>query len=191
MTTPLNDLSLKFDGMHKLKTRELLMQSGECHCQLRDRGPAGATADLVGGVGLQKEHAARSERQDCPSVQISTDVRGKVGKDGDDSIPARNAEIRGREIPNSGVNSDALGYRQAMRLGDTHLREINAGDIESRAGQINGVATLSFGQAEHTTGRQTRDIAPKKVIRLGAIEVSLSAVPLVPENLGRLRVGGR
>ncbi len=188
VAVPLEDLSFKFGCMQEFKTLKLLTQTSKGHRQLRDRWSTGASADLAGRVRLQNEHAAWSQRDDDPSVQILTEPRREVGKDGDDAIPARDAELTGREIVGHRVNIDRSLLGEPTGLGDAGLGQIDARDLEPLARKEDGIPALTFGQAQHAPTRQAADVFPQELVGFGAVVVVVGAIALLPRDVRGRRV---
>ena len=77
MVRPLADLAVQFAGVDELQAGEFLGQQGQRRQHVRVAGAAGAPADLVGGVGLQHEDAARPQAPDGRRVEGGPDPSGQ------------------------------------------------------------------------------------------------------------------
>jgi hypothetical protein len=88
-----------------------------------------------------------------------------------------------------GFNVHAARARQIPGLGQANLRLIHGGDAVAERGEMNGVASLAFGQAQHRPGGNLRrDFRHESVGRL-AIDMAGNGVTVVPKSSvhGQLR----
>ncbi len=180
VTGTLDDLAigLRFEG--DLEGGQFPTEFIERHHEFRGRGSTGAAPDLGGPIGLEKEDAPWLQRTRDPLVKVDADRLRDMGEYRDNAVPAGCAEIKVGKIPNVGVDDCPSGAGETERLVDSGSCQVDAGHRETPLGEKDCVAALALSETEDSSDRKFGDVIGEKTVRLGAIEVGLRAISLLP-----------
>lgn len=176
------NVPFNLDRVFEAQAGEFVAQGCQCHHQFHHGGATGAVLQLRRGVGLQDEDAAGAQAGDGAGVDFTAQGRGQVAEDGDDGVPGfRNDRVIG-QVGNHGVEVHAALAGEVACLVEADRGAVDGNHIEALFGEEDGIAAFAFGEAEHPAHGQAVDDAGEEVIRLGAVDVFLDGVALVPHG---------
>jgi hypothetical protein len=161
--------SIELTGDFEVQTRKLLPHDRKLHEKVAGSGPPGSELELARCEPFEYEGTAGGQSAKTPLVKRRANHGREVTEHGNDCLPPAGFQLEVGQICGHGMNGHASFSSQFLGLCEAHRRSVDGSDLETEAGQIDGVASLALGKTEHPPRGQMVGDGDQEVVGLGAV----------------------